>query len=62
MIIHRQNIDITTKYSYAGGGGGGGGGSCFPLLAKVNIENGDSVTMSELHVGHKVQTGKSIKI
>ena len=38
-------------------------GSCFPLLAKVELENGDSVTMSELHIGDRVQTGmKSVPL
>ena len=34
---------------------------CFPSDAKVRLENGDSVTMSELQIGDKVQTGISIK-
>ena len=35
---------------------------CFPSEAKVRLENGDSVTMSELQIGDKVQTGIGIKI
>ena len=31
--------------------------SCFPSTATVNLENGKAVTMSELQVGDKVQTG-----
>ena len=31
--------------------------NCFPSTAKVNLENGKSVRMSELQVGDKVQTG-----
>ena len=31
--------------------------SCFPSTATVNLENGKTVTMSELQVGNKVQTG-----
>ena len=30
---------------------------CFPSTAKLNLENGESVTMSELQVGDRVQTG-----
>ena len=30
---------------------------CFPSNAKVNLENGKSVTMSELKIGDLVQTG-----
>ena len=31
---------------------------CFSSAAKVNLENGKSVAMSELQEGDKVQTGK----
>ena len=31
--------------------------SCFPSESKVNLENGKSVTMSELNIGDRVQTG-----
>ena len=31
--------------------------SCFPSHAKVNLENGKSLTMSELQVGDKIKTG-----
>ena len=31
---------------------------CFPGKARVSLENGNSLTMSELQVGDKVQTGK----
>ena len=34
--------------------------SCFPSEAKVQIENGKSVVMSELQIGDRVQTGISI--
>ena len=30
---------------------------CFPLNAKVKVENGKSVQMSELQIGDRVQTG-----
>ena len=30
---------------------------CFPSSFKVSLENGDSVTMSELQIGDRVQTG-----
>ena len=30
---------------------------CFPSVAKVMLENGTSVRMSELQAGDKVQTG-----
>ena len=32
-------------------------GSCFPSSTRVTLENGQSETMSELHIGDKVQTG-----
>ena len=32
-------------------------GGCFPSLTKIKLENGETVTMSELKKGHKVQTG-----
>ena len=33
-------------------------GGCFPATSKVNLIHGKSVTMSELHIGDQVQTGK----
>ena len=36
----------------------GGGGGCFPLTAKVNLQNGKTVAMTALQVGDHVQTGK----
>ena len=33
---------------------------CFPSTAKLNLKNGESVTMSELQVGDRVQTGKHV--
>ena len=33
---------------------------CFPSMAKVNVENGESVTMSELQIGDKVKTGTNM--
>ena len=35
---------------------------CFPGSATVNLENGDSVTMYELQLGDKVQTGMDSEI
>ena len=36
--------------------------TCFPSAAKVTLKNGKLVTMSELKIGDKVQTGnKEIK-
>ena len=36
---------------------------CFPSTARVSYENGKSVTMFELQIGDRVQTGiKSVKI
>ena len=32
---------------------------CFPSDAQVKLENGKSVTMSDLQIGNQVQTGKS---
>ena len=34
-----------------------GGDDCFPSAARVSLENGKSVMMSELQIGDKVQTG-----
>ena len=34
--------------------------SCFPSMAKVKFENGNSVMMSELQIGDKIQTGSDI--
>ena len=31
---------------------------CFPSEAKVSLENGKSVTMSELQIGDKVKIGR----
>ena len=39
---------------------GGGRGPCFPSFAKVKIENGNSVRMSDLKLGERVQTGTNI--
>ena len=36
------------------------GGGCFPSTARATLENGKSVTMSELETGDKVQTGRNI--
>ena len=33
--------------------------ACFPHGAKVKIENGNSVQMSELQIGDRVQAGKT---
>ena len=33
---------------------------CFPASARLTLENGDSVTMSELQTGDRVQTGINI--
>ena len=33
---------------------------CFPNFAKVKIKNGNSVRMSDLKIGERVQTGKNI--
>ena len=33
---------------------------CFPSTAKVTLNNGKSITMSELEIGDKVQTGTCI--
>ena len=34
--------------------------SCFPSTARVTLENGKSVTMSELRKGDKVEAGKKL--
>ena len=34
--------------------------SCFPTTARVTLESGISVAMSELQIGDRVQTGKDI--
>ena len=31
---------------------------CFPSSARISLENGKKVTMSELQIGDRVQTGK----
>ena len=36
----------------------GASSSCFPSTASLNLHNGKSVTMSELQIGDKVQTGR----
>ena len=33
------------------------GDGCFPTVAKVKIENGDTVVMSQLEIGDQVQIG-----
>ena len=38
----------------------GASSSCFPSTASVNLQNGKSVTMSDLQIGDKVQTGTCI--
>ena len=35
---------------------------CFPAASKVSLENGKSVTMSELQVADKVKTGKALAV
>ena len=37
-------------------------GSCFPSSATVSLENGKSVTMSQLQIGDQVQTGTDSQI
>ena len=32
--------------------------NCFPAFAKISLENGQSVTMSELQIGEKVKSGE----
>ena len=34
--------------------------ACFPATARLTLENGKSITMSELQTGDKVQTGINI--
>ena len=34
-------------------------GGCFPSVATLKFENGRSITMSELQIGDKVQTGRT---
>ena len=39
------------------------GGECFPATAKVTLDSGKSVKMSELQIGDQVQTGmKSVTL
>ena len=33
---------------------------CFPSTARASLENGRSVTMAELQIGDKVQTGRDL--
>ena len=37
-------------------------GGCFPATAKISLDNGRSVTMSELEIGDHVQIGKTFSI
>ena len=37
------------------------GNVCFPSTAQVNLENGKPVTMSELKIGDRIQTGRHLK-
>ena len=36
-----------------------GGGGCFPSVSRVQLKNGKSISMSELKIGDKVQTGRN---
>ena len=36
------------------------GRGCFRSMAKIKLENGHLVTMSELQIGDRVQTGREI--
>ena len=38
------------------------GGFCFPAMARVKVENGYSMTISELQTGDQVQTGNDTEI
>ena len=38
------------------------GGGCFPSLAKVKMQTGNYVTMSELQIGDRVKAGRCIEI
>ena len=55
--VPRPPPTTTTTTTAAPSGGGGG---CFPSTARVSLENGESVTMSELQAGDRVQTGTDV--
>ena len=50
-IINGTQKDKIQHFSTSDGG-------CFPSTSRVNLVNGKSVTMSELKIGDKVQTGR----
>ena len=52
MIIRFQNDRLDCFLESSG---------CFPSMAKVMLENGKSVIMSELQIGDKVKTGIKFK-
>ena len=52
---------IVESEAESSNGGGGGGGGCFPSMAKVQLKNGNFVTISELKIRDCVQTGKIFK-
>ena len=51
--VKKVSISIYQLESSSGGGGG-----CFPSVAKIKLQNGNLVQISELHAGDHVQTGK----
>ena len=56
-VIGKSEIhDIMERSCHCGCSNGCSEG-CFPSVSVVNLDNGKSVTMSELQVGDKVQTG-----
>ena len=50
-------IQVTTTAAPTTAAPSGGGGGCFPSSGKIMLENGTMVTMSDLQIGYKVQTG-----
>ena len=56
-----QSGNVGTLNNNAAKNGGGGRG-CFPVSARLSLESGKSVAMSELQIGDKVQTGMQTMI
>ena len=57
-VIPRPAQPTTTTTTTTAAPSGGGG--CFASTARVSLENGKSVAISELQVGDRVQTGMDV--
>ena len=52
IVLVGSNTYICVHFTDSGGGG------CFPSVARVQLEHGKSILMSELQTGDRVQTGR----